>query len=212
MLSKLFKMHNRYIEMHISSSRGRIAKSVKIYFFPLAFITVSIICILTYLILFTMFYYQTIDEVIYSQDVDKYIKDRLSNTNSDIDFMAPIKNDNAIISQGIKDRHHGIDIATELGDKVFASATGQVIYNGNDYIYGNIIILSHQDNFYTFYGHLDTILVSAHNFVKSGEVIGLVGESGMTDGPHLHFEIWGQYGLKDPSRMGLDIQSINDKE
>ena len=49
-----------------------------------------------------MFYYQTIDEVIYSQDVDKYIKDRLSNTNSDIDFMTPIKNDNAIISQGIK--------------------------------------------------------------------------------------------------------------
>ena len=212
MLSKLFKMHNRYIEMHISSSRGRIAKSVKIYFFPLAFITVSIICILTYLILFTMFYYQTIDEVIYSQDVDKYIKDRLSNTNSDIDFIAPIKNDNAIISQGIKDRHHGIDIATELGDKVFASATGQVIYNGNDYIYGNIIILSHQDNFYTFYGHLDTILIENFKFVKSGDVLGYVGESGIAKGPHLHFEIWNKDGFIDPLKMNFNIPNILNKD
>ena len=92
MLSKLLKMHNRYIEIHLSSSRGRVAKSIKIHFFPLIFITISLISLLTYLILFTVFYYQSIDEVIYSQDVDKYIKDRLSNAKVDIDFIDPIKN------------------------------------------------------------------------------------------------------------------------
>ena len=212
MLSKLLKMHNRYIEIHLSSSRGRVAKSIKIHFFPLIFITISLISLLTYLILFTIFYYQSIDEVIYSQDVDKYIKDRLSNAKVDIDFIDPIKNENAIISQGIQDGHHGIDIATEFGDKIFSSATGQVIYTGNDAIYGNIIILSHQNNFYTFYGHLDTILVDTHNFVKSGDILGYVGESGIAKGPHLHFEIWNKDGFVDPLKMSFNIPNINNKD
>ena len=147
-----------------------------------------------------------------NEKFEKYKKEKIKEPKSEIDFINPIENENSIISQGIKSGHNGIDIVSILGDNVYASAMGQVLYSGVDAIYGNIVILSHQNNFYTFYGHLDTILVSAHNFVKSGEVIGLVGESGMADGPHLHFEIWAQDGFKDPSRMGLDIQSINDKE
>ncbi len=210
MLSKLFKMNDRYLEIHLSSSRGRIARSIKIRFFALLFIILLILSALTTLIISSIFYFNSLD--IDNEKFEKYKKEKIKESNSTIDFINPVKNENSIISQGIKPGHNGIDIVSILGDNVYASAMGQVLYSGFDAIYGNIVILSHQNNFYTFYGHLDTILVSAHNFVKSGEVIGLVGESGMTDGPHLHFEIWGQDGLKDPSRMGLDIQSINDKE
>ena len=210
MLSKLFKMNDRYLEIHLSSSRGRIARSIKIRFFNLLFIMLLLLSALTTLIISSIFYFNSLD--IDNEKFEKYKKEKIKESNSAIDFINPVKNENSIISQGIKPGHNGIDIVSILGDNVYASAMGQVLYSGFDTIYGNIVILSHQNNFYTFYGHLDTILVSAHNFVKSGEVIGLVGESGMTDGPHLHFEIWGQDGLKDPSRMGLDIQSINDKE
>ena len=189
-------MRNRYLDFHLSSSRGRIAKSFKISFFPLIFISSIIILTHSALIVFSIFYFKSIDDVTKEieynkeirENVDNYIKDKLGELKTNINFANPIKHEEAIMSQGIKDGHSGIDIVTELGDNVFASATGKVLYSGSDSIYGNIIILSHQNNFYTFYGHLDTILVSAHNFVKSGEVIGLVGESGMTDGPHLHFE------------------------
>ena len=174
------------------------------------FIILLLLSALTTLIISSIFYFNSLD--IDNEKFEKYKKEKIKESNSAIDFINPVKNENSIISQGIKPGHNGIDIVSILGDNVYASAMGQVLYSGFDTIYGNIVILSHQNNFYTFYGHLDTILVSAHNFVKSGEVIGLVGESGMTDGPHLHFEIWGQDGLKDPSKMGLDIQSINDKE
>ena len=208
MISKLLKMHDRYLELHLSSSRGSVAKSIKIYFFPLLLTILFIVLMLAALITFTILYFQSFDEIIYSKDVDRYIKDRLGSSNQEITFINPIKNENAIISQGIKAGHHGIDIATSRSDNIYASATGQVIYSGDDSIYGNIIILSHQDNFYTFYGHLDTILVESHNFVKLGDVIGLVGESGITKGPHLHFEIWSKDGFENPLEMGLSIQNI----
>ena len=84
------------------------------------------------------------------------------------------------------------------GDKIHASATGTVMHSGYDDIYGKIIILVHKNNFYTFYGHLDSIFVKKHNFVKNNEIIGLVGETGKTSGPHLHFEIWNELETKDP--------------
>lgn len=208
MISKLLKMHDRYLELHLSSSRGSVAKSIKIYFFPLLLAILFIISILAALITFTILYFQSFDEIIYSKDVDRYIKDRLGSSNQEITFINPIKNENAIISQEVKKGHHGIDIATSQSDNVYASATGQVIYSGYDSIYGNVIILSHQDNFYTFYGHLDTILVESHNFVKLGDVVGLVGESGIAKGPHLHFEIWSEDGFENPLEMGLSIQNI----
>ena len=191
-------MHDRYLELHLSSSRGRVAKSIKIYFFPLLIAILFIISILAALITFTILYFQSIDEIIYSKDVDRYIKDRLGSSNQEITFINPIKNENAIISQEVKKGHHGIDIATSQSDNVYASATGQVIYSGYDSIYGNVIILSHQDNFYTFYGHLDSIFVKKHNFIKNNEIIGLVGETGQTSGPHLHFEIWNDWEISDP--------------
>ena len=104
-----------------------------------------------------------------------------------------------------------MELISQLNLDSFASATGQVIYNGNDYIYGNIIILSHQDNFYTFYGHLDTIL-RKFQICKIGDVLGHVGESGIAKGPHLHFEIWNKDGFVDPLKMSFNIPNINNKD
>ena len=174
MLSKLFNMNDRYLEIHLRSSRGRVARSIKIRFFTLLFIILLLLSGLTTLIISSIFFFNSLD--FYNEKFEKYKKEKIKESNFTIDFINPIENENSIISQGIKPGHNGIDIVSILGDNVHASAMGQVLYSGVDAIYGNIIILSHQNNFYTFYGHLDTILVSAHNFVKSGEVIGLVGE------------------------------------
>jgi len=141
------------------------------------------------------------DEIVSNNDVNKYIKSKLGQFTSDIDFKNPILNEqyeDPMISQEVTENHHGLDIVSSRGDDVLASAAGKVLYTGVDSIYGNIIILSHQDNFYTFYGHLDAILVNSHDFVTSNQVIGYVGDSGEASGPHLHFEIWSEDGLKNP--------------
>ena len=170
-------------------------------------IILLILSALTTLIISSIFYFNSLD--IDNEKFEKYKKEKIKESNSAIDFINPVKNENSIISQGIKPGHNGIDIVSILGDNVYASAMGQVLYSGFDTIYGNIVILSHQNNFYTFYGHLDTILVKPHDFVKSGDIIGLAGESGIAKGPHLHFEIWGEDGMKDPLEMGVQIEDVN---
>lgn len=86
--------------------------------------------------------------------------------------------------------HRGIDIAARIGTPVKASSDGTVImaeFNGNGY--GNLVVIEHEKELVTYYGHLDTIQVSRSRKVAAGEVIGTVGKTGRTTGPHLHFEV-----------------------
>jgi murein DD-endopeptidase MepM/ murein hydrolase activator NlpD len=85
--------------------------------------------------------------------------------------------------------HQGIDISTEKGHPVFATADGIVesaSYTGD---YGNLIVLSHGFGLTTRYGHLSGFAVSAGRSVKRGETIGYVGSTGRSTGAHLHYEI-----------------------
>src|SRR5690625_2769944 len=85
--------------------------------------------------------------------------------------------------------HTGVDIRGSWGDPVYASAGGKVIlakYNGG---YGNSIKIKHNHQFETLYGHLMTILVEENEVVKKGDIIGSIGSTGRSTGPHLHFEI-----------------------
>ncbi len=106
------------------------------------------------------------------------------------------------ISGGIKTQglhgHNGVDLASSVGTPVMASANGTVIaakssgYNGG---YGEMIIIAHAGNIQTVYGHLSRVNVTVGQVVSQGQVIGAVGNTGKSTGPHLHFEV---RGAKNP--------------
>ena len=98
----------------------------------------------------------------------------------------------------IKESHNGIDIVAKEGEPILASASGVVVFSGWTYEFGNMIILYHGDDYFTHYGHNKNNLVNQLEMVNRGDVIGLVGSSGISTGPHLHFEAWREYIPIDP--------------
>jgi len=90
---------------------------------------------------------------------------------------------------GNQSMHQGIDLAAPLGTEVYAVADGVVSAAGFDAIYGNYLILRHSNNWTSLYGHLLSIDVDLRSEVKSGSLIGKVGSTGQSTGPHLHFEM-----------------------
>lgn len=112
-------------------------------------------------------------------------------------YMRPLIG--GIKTQGLHDRY-AVDISAALNTNILASASGQVQiartgWNGG---YGNYIIIKHGNGTQTVYGHLNSILVSAGDYVEQGQVIGKMGKTGRVKGPtgiHLHFEI---RGAKNP--------------
>jgi murein DD-endopeptidase MepM/ murein hydrolase activator NlpD len=86
--------------------------------------------------------------------------------------------------------HFAVDFGGNLGNAVYAVDAGTVIYAGwNDYGYGNMIMLDHGNGWQTLYAHLDSVLVGCGQNVGQGDVIGLLGSTGNSTGPHLHFEM-----------------------
>jgi murein DD-endopeptidase MepM/ murein hydrolase activator NlpD len=85
--------------------------------------------------------------------------------------------------------HAGIDFGAPTGTPVYASSSGVVVSAGYQRGYGNTIVISHGSGLSTLYGHLSRIRVSSGQKVGSGDLIGNVGSTGMSTGPHLHFEI-----------------------
>lgn len=97
--------------------------------------------------------------------------------------------------------HHGIDIAAPHGTEVYASLQGTVEELGYNSILGNYLVLSHSNDFRTIYGHLEKILVKKGTDIGTGTIIGVVGSSGLSTGPHLHFEIRRAGESWNPSEM-----------
>lgn len=86
--------------------------------------------------------------------------------------------------------HKGLDIAAPHGSPVYAAIDGVVHYAGRNGGYGNYIKLGHGGGMTSAYGHLSRIAVAPGERVRRGEVIGHVGSTGMSSGPHLHWEVW----------------------
>ena len=103
--------------------------------------------------------------------------------------------------------HKGIDIAYSRGTKVVSTADGKVIEKAFDSSgYGNYIVIKHKYGFYTRYAHMDKVYVKEGQNVQQGEVIGTLGNTGLSTGPHLHYEVRIGSQVVDP-QLYLDFNS-----
>lgn len=105
-----------------------------------------------------------------------------------------------VITRTYASWHQGIDLAASPGTPVYAANGGKVIFAGSsNWGYGNAVVISH-GAFLTLYGHLSTVNASCGAIVGTGQVIGGVGSTGQSSGPHLHFEIMTSSGGRfDPA-------------
>ncbi|PYG89386.1 murein DD-endopeptidase MepM/ murein hydrolase activator NlpD [Ruminiclostridium sufflavum DSM 19573] len=89
----------------------------------------------------------------------------------------------------VKIAHDGVDISSSSGDPILASASGVVEYAGYSNGYGYNVIIDHKNGFRTIYAHSSKLLVKKGDSIDKGQKIALVGSTGLSTGPHLHFEI-----------------------
>lgn len=100
--------------------------------------------------------------------------------------------------------HDGLDISAAYGTPVKAPADGLVVFADREAGYGRVVKVNHGYGFVTVYAHLDRILVKEGQRVRRGDVIGRVGMSGRTTGPHLHYEVWKDGEKQNPLHYILD--------
>jgi len=94
------------------------------------------------------------------------------------------------ITQAFKPLHQAIDIGSYTGAPVKASDSGYIVASGwSNLGYGNYVVVDHGNGFQTLYGHLTRYFVNAGDSIAQGTVLGLVGSTGNSTGPHLHFEL-----------------------
>jgi murein DD-endopeptidase MepM/ murein hydrolase activator NlpD len=122
-------------------------------------------------------------------------------------FRFPLRNYRITSAFGIRQNpvtgnismHQGLDLAAPEGTEVYAVADGVVTETGEDPVYGIYIIITHQNRLTSLYGHLQKIETILHSNVRSGTLIGRVGNTGQSTGPHLHFELRQDGRAVDPS-------------
>jgi len=102
----------------------------------------------------------------------------------------------------IKEEHYGIDIVSNSNEPVKSVAEGTVIFSDWTQESGNVITIQHRGNIISVYKHNSALLKKVGNFVKSGEAIAIIGNTGeFTSGPHLHFEMWYNGNSVDPEEF-----------
>lgn len=101
----------------------------------------------------------------------------------------------------VERKHEGIDIDVEVGTPVKAVLEGAVKEVRRDEYYGNVVVINHREDLQTVYAHLKDVLVEVGQQLEQGDIIGLVGSTGVSTGPHLHFEVWKGGRTVDPEGM-----------
>ncbi len=91
---------------------------------------------------------------------------------------------------GVWTMHYGMDISTNIGNPIMATADGIVIKVQTDKYLGKNVTISHGNGFTTVYGHMSQFAVKAGQKVKRRDIIGYIGQTGKAAGPHVHYEVW----------------------
>lgn len=94
--------------------------------------------------------------------------------------------------------HHGVDFAVPSGTAIYAARSGTVTKAANDDIYGYNVTINHGDGYSSLYAHMTHYVVSKGDYVEQGQVIGYVGSTGWSSGPHLHFSIYDKGSSVNP--------------
>lgn len=103
----------------------------------------------------------------------------------------------------VRRMHLGADWSAPTGTLVRAAGPGRVVSAERDLAYGNLIVIDHGNGWQTRYAQLSRMSVSAGDCVEANSVIGAVGSSGLSTGPHLHFEIWHGGEALDPMQVRI---------
>lgn len=116
-------------------------------------------------------------------------------------YRFPVPNQKGL-SQGFHSGHPGIDIRAERGSDIYAVANGTVIeVEMGVFGYGHKVVIQHENGLTTLYGHMDNVYVKQDQEVTKETVVGKIGMTGWTTGPHLHFEIHTDKGAIDPKQL-----------
>lgn len=94
--------------------------------------------------------------------------------------------------------HNGVDLACSSGTPIYASKSGYITTATYNYAYGNYVTINHMDGYSTLYGHMTYFVVSYGDYVEQGQIIGYVGSTGYSTGPHLHFTIYDDGSTVNP--------------
>lgn len=144
------------------------------------------------------------------EQIGKMLKTQ-QNLFTEIPSICPVKNPNYHISmafgpnvhplQGNWYIHKGMDFSTwRSGDAVLATASGQVVTVAFDNSFGNQVIIKHNHGMYTRYAHLNSFRVQKGQIVNQGDIIGTIGNTGVSTGPHLHYEVHIGSDVVDPAK------------
>jgi hypothetical protein len=125
------------------------------------------------------------------------------------DIISPLPNGILSSKYGLRESpitgkikfHNGIDLACDLHSPILSCLSGKIEECGYNEVYGNYVVILHDNNIKSFYAHLDSFNCKKNDFVATGQIIGYVGLTGLTTGPHLHFEIYYSGETKDPWKI-----------
>ena len=140
---------------------------------------------------------------------------KLSKKDDEVCFYFPLEKDFKI-SAGYGERkdpttesvffHNGIDLVAESGTDVYSAGEGKVLMTGFNSNYGNFVIVGHRNGYQTLYANLSKILVEVNDSVTRKTKLGLVGNTGISTGPHLHFAISKDGEYVDPEAHCINLR------
>lgn len=110
---------------------------------------------------------------------------------------------------GERQIHRGIDVVNKIGTPVRATAAGRVIFAGKEVYWGNAVFIEHQKGVVTKYGHMSSLNVKVGDQVTRGQLIGNIGMTGRTTGPHVHYQIEIDEQVVNPMQFIIDERRYN---
>ena len=149
---------------------------------------------------------KTLERILREMALKKRLKNTFTHIRPALNFIKPTRGrDNGrfglrrFFNGEKRNPHSGMDIAAKRGAPIRATAAGKVIYTGNLFFSGNVVIIDHGQGVLSLYAHMSKILAKRGQIVPQGAIIGKVGSTGRATGPHLHWSVYLNGTAVDPA-------------